>query len=85
LRHRRVHLFMFYPEQYLNINEQDYQIAANEFVASKTVLSIEYFNDLKPHIFNNYALNVPFENSDPSKPITRKPVKWSEEFDNAGY
>ena len=80
LRHRRVHLFMFYPEQYLNINDQDYQITQNEFVASKTILSNEYFNDLKPHIFENYALNVPFENSDPSKPFIRKPAKWSEEF-----
>ena len=83
LRHRRVHLFMFYPEQYLNINDQDYQIAPNEFVASKTVLSLAYFNHLKPHSYKDYARNVPFENSDPSKPFNRKPVKWTEEFDQA--
>lgn len=83
LRHRRVHLFMFYPEQYLNINDQDYQLSPNEFVTSKTVLSPDYFNDLKPHVFKDYALNVPFENSDPSKPFNRNPVKWKEEFDNA--
>jgi hypothetical protein len=83
LRHRRVHLFMFYPEQYLNINDQEYQLAPNEFVASKTVLSPEYFNDLKPHLYKNYAQNVPFDHSDPSKPFNRKPVKWNEEFDNA--
>ena len=83
LRHRRVHLFMFYPEQYLNINDQDYQIGPNEFVASKTVLSPEYFNELKPHAYHDYARNVPFENSDPFKSFNRKPVKWIEEFDNA--
>jgi len=83
MRHRRVHLFMFYPEQYLNINDQEYQIAPNEFVATKTVLSLEYFNALKPHDFGNYALNVPFDHSDPSNPFNRKPVKWNEEFDNA--
>ena len=83
LRHRRVHLFMFYPEQYLNINDQEYQLAPNEFVSSKTALSLEYFNDLKPHVFDNYALNVPFENSNPSNPFNRNPVKWREEFDNA--
>jgi hypothetical protein len=64
----------------LNINDQDYQIGPNEFVASKTILSNEYFHDLKPHIYKNYALNVPFESSDPSKSFIRNPVKWSEEF-----
>ena len=83
LRHRRVHLFMFYPEQYLNINDQEYQIAPNEFVVSKNVLSPEYMNDLKPHHYKDYARNVPFDNSDPAKPFNRNPVKWSEEFDNA--
>lgn len=81
LRHRRVHLFMFYPEQYLNINEQEYQIAANEFVASKAVLSLEYFKELKPHTYQKYGQNVPFENSEPTKPFIRNPVKWNEEFD----
>lgn len=83
LRHRRVHLFMFYPEQYLNINDQEYQLSPNEFVASKTVLSLEYFNNLKPHLYKNYAQNVPFDHSEPSNPFNRKPVKWNEEFDNA--
>jgi hypothetical protein len=81
LRHRRVHLFMFYPEQYLNINDQEYQIAANEFVTSKSVLSTDYFKELKPHTYKQYGQNVPFENSDPARPFIRNPVKWSDEFD----
>jgi len=35
LRHRRVHLFMFYPEQYLNIQDQEYQINEDEFITIK--------------------------------------------------
>ena len=72
---------LFFFSIYLNINDQEYQIAANEFVTSKSLLSTDYFKELKPHTYKQYGQNVPFENSDPARPFIRNPVKWSDEFD----
>ena len=45
LRHNRVHLFMFYPDQYLNIQSQEYQIEdATEMVVPKFLLTADQRN-----------------------------------------
>ena len=62
LRHRRVHLFMFYPEQYLNIQDQEYQILENEFLTIKSKITNDYFKQLKPHMYGKYARNIPYDN-----------------------
>ena len=60
LRHRRVHLFMFYPEQYLNIQTQDYQILEDEFLIIKSKITTDYFKNLNRHMYDKYARNVPY-------------------------
>jgi hypothetical protein len=81
VRHRRVHLFMFYPDQYLNINNQDYQILPDEFIIQKNLLNSDYFKELKVHTYQNYARNVPFEHAEPQKTLVREPVRWIEEYE----
>jgi hypothetical protein len=75
LRHRRVHLFMFYPDQYLNIQSQDYQINEDELVAPKSLLQPEYFEKLKKHPHGAYGRTVPYENADVSD-MKAKTVNW---------
>ena len=55
LRHRRVHLFMFYPEHYLNIQSQEYQIDPNEFLTMKSTLQPDYFKELKKRPYGKYV------------------------------
>ena len=62
LRHRRVHLFMFYPEQYLNIQNQEYQIQeGQEFLMLKSLLTTEYFKALEKHAYGLYAKTIPYD------------------------
>ena len=82
LRHRRVHLFMFYPDQYLNINASEYQVNPNEFVIPRSIITPEYLKTLKKHPYGEYARTIPFENSDQKK-VIRDPVNWLGQYDNA--
>ena len=62
LRHRRVHLFMFYPEQYLNIQNHEYQIQeAEEFLILKSLLTQEYFKTVEKHVYGLYAKTLPYD------------------------
>ena len=62
LRHRRVHLFMFYPEQYLNIQNQEYQIQeTEELLILKSLLTPEYFKTVEKHVYGLYAKTIPYD------------------------
>ena len=61
LRHRRVHLFMFYPEHYLNIQSQEFQLTKEEFLTTKPSLHSEFFKQLKKHPYGDYARNIPYD------------------------
>ena len=82
LRHRRVHLFMFYPEQYLNINTIEYQLNDDEFVVPKSILTPDYLKNLKRNPYGDYAKTIPYENANSSK-VIRDPVNWIEQYDKA--
>lgn len=66
IRHRRVQLFMFYPDQYLNIGSQEYQVTKREFIIPKSLLTPDYLSS-KPHTFGKYAQTTSYENAEPTK------------------
>ena len=76
LRHNRVHLFMFYPDQYLNIQSQEYQIEdATEMVVPKFLLTTDYLQSLKANPYGEYSNTVPYDNTNTTE-LTRAPVSW---------
>lgn len=76
LRHNRVHLFMFYPDQYLNIQSQEYQIEdATEMVVPKFLLTADYLQSLKANPYGDYSNTVPYDNTNTTE-LTRTPVSW---------
>ena len=82
IRHRRIHLFMFYPDQYLNIGSQDYQINENEFIIPRSLLNTDYLSKLDRPIFGNHAQNVPYEHAEPSKDMKKnEALNWIEEYE----
>jgi len=81
LRHKRVHLFMFYPEQFLNINDQDYSIVENEMLIPKSLLDSTYFKEIKKYEYKEYARTVTYDNAENAKPLIRPPVRWINEYE----
>ena len=75
LRHRRVHLFMFYPEQYLNIGEQDYRVLENELILPKSLLTSDFFNGLQEREYKTFARTTPYENIQTKHNIVKKPIE----------
>ena len=83
LRHKRIHLFMFYPDSYLNLSDTDYKIESNEFVITDNEFKNDYFRDLEPYLLRNYARKTTYETA---VPTTRPyPVKanWVQEYEKA--
>ena len=71
IRHRRVQLFMFYPEQYLNIGSQEYNVLENEFIIPKSLLTQDYLK-MKKHEYGKYAQDIPYEFAEPTIPAPRR-------------
>ena len=70
LRYRRVRLFMLEPKKYLNIGTVDYNVNKNEVILLQSVLTDEYWDNLKPFYTNKYIRNLNFDNAEPA--ITQK-------------
>jgi len=64
IRNNRVHLFMFYPQQYMNISSNEYKIFDNEILIPKYLLH-KYFDNIMRHKYGEYAKNIPYENALP--------------------
>ena len=82
LRHRRTHLFMFYPDTYLNIStNSDYKIYEQEILLPKSALlnSSDYFKDLT-EFPTTYSTKNTFEQTNPSKPIPPAEWIWTQEL-----
>ena len=71
IRHRRVQLFMFYPDQYLNIGSQEYNIMDYEFIIPKSLLTTDYLR-MKKHEYGKYAQSIPYEYAEPETPAPRR-------------
>jgi hypothetical protein len=71
IRHRRVQLFMFYPDKYLNIGKQEYSIQETEFIIPKSLLTPDYLRT-KRHEYGKFAQNIPYELAEPSTPAPRR-------------
>ena len=74
LRHKRIHLFMFYPGEYLNMNSQEYEVAEGEFLTPKSILTPEYFSKLKKNEYKLYGRTVPYESTEPIYPLISEPI-----------
>ena len=71
IRHRRVQLFMFYPDKYLNIGTQEYSVLETEFIIPKSLLTPDYLK-AKRHEYGKFAQNIPYEFAEPSTPAPRR-------------
>ena len=65
IRHRRVQMFMFYPDQYLNTSSNEYIIQDNEFITLKSLLTPEYLK-MEKHKYGKHGEHIPFEHANPS-------------------
>ena len=65
LRYRRVQLFMFQPQSYLNISNVEYKINDNELFLLESLLSKDYFRDLVPYNINKYVQNIEYDIATP--------------------
>jgi hypothetical protein len=84
IRHRRVQLFMFYPDQYLNIGTQEYNVLQSEFIIPKSLLTPDYLK-MKKNVYGKYAQTIPFEFAEPDKKAPRRePVDLIKQMEENG-
>ena len=60
IRNKRIHMFMFYPEQYMNMSMGTYDIADNEILIPQRMIP-KYLKDLVPHKYGQFGQRVPYE------------------------
>jgi len=65
VRNRQVQPFMFYPDQYLNLNQTEYLIHADEFLIPKSFLTKSYFEKLVKYPFDEYAKETTYDTWNP--------------------
>jgi hypothetical protein len=85
LRHRRTHLFMFYPDVYLNATgNTEYKIYENEILLPKSAFASgsDYFNELIPFP-TKYSSRNTFEKANPSKKIPDAEWEWMDEYSSS--
>jgi hypothetical protein len=83
IRHRRIQLFMFYPDQYLNIGSQEYNVLESEFIIPKSLLTPDYLK-MKKHEYGQYARDIPYEYAEPETPAPRRePLNLIQESEEA--
>lgn len=83
VRHKRVRMFMMYPDTYLQINSGEYKIYDNEFVIPRSILTPEYFQSLKRFPNEKYVDKSVFETANPTSGIPPNPTQlWSESYRN---
>ena len=83
IRHRRIQLFMFYPDQYLNIGSQEYNVLESEFIIPKSLLTPDYLK-MKKHEYGQHARDIPYEYAEPETPAPRRePLNLIKESESA--
>jgi hypothetical protein len=75
IRNKRIHMFMFYPEQYMNMSMGTYDIADNEILIPQRMIP-KYLKDLIPHKYGQYGQKVPYEDVQPDVIPPMKTETW---------
>lgn len=63
IRYKRVQLFMFYPDQFLNIQSHEYQVLDDEFIILKSLLTTDYLKT-KKHLYGKHGKTIPYEDAE---------------------
>ena len=66
LRYKRIRLFMLEPKKYLNIGTVDYNLNETEVILLQSVLTDEYWENLKPFYRNTYIRNLNYDTAEPA-------------------
>jgi len=81
IRLKRVRLFMMYPDTYLQISSGEYKIYENEFVIPRSILTEEYFDELKSYKNPKYVRRSTFETTNPNTGIPANPtLLWKDAY-----
>jgi len=75
IRNKRIHMFMFYPEQYMNISSYEYETAENEILIPIRLIP-SYLKSLRKHKYGDYGKRVPFEQAVPDVTLPNKEINW---------
>ena len=75
IRNKRIHMFMFYPEQYMNISSYEYETSEKEILIPLRLIP-SYLKSLREYQYGDYGKRVPFENAVPSTTIPNKEFDW---------
>jgi len=65
IRYKRSRLFMFYPQNYMNITNTDFFINDNELFLLETRLTRDYFRNITPFSSNGFIKNINFDTAQP--------------------
>ena len=66
IRYRRIRLFMFQSNYYLNISDSEYKMNVNELIILQSLIGSDYFKNLVPFNASPYIKNINYELADPS-------------------
>ncbi len=66
IRYRRIRLFMFQTNFYLNITSSEYKINDDEFMILQSILGTDYFKGLTAFNSNQYVKNITYDIAEPS-------------------
>jgi hypothetical protein len=66
IRYRRIRLFMFQSNYYLNISDSEYKLNVNELIILQSLIGSDYFKNLVPFNASQYIKNINYELADPS-------------------
>ena len=84
VRFKRVRLFMMYPDAYLPLTSGEYKVNADEFVIPKSIMTEEYFSELKTYPLKKYVQTNTFETANPNTGIPANPtLLWKDGYEKA--
>jgi hypothetical protein len=84
VRFKRVRLFMMYPDSYLPLTSGEYKVNADEFVIPKSIMTEEYFSELKMYPLKKYVQTNTFETANPISGIPANPTRlWADAYEKA--
>ena len=75
IRNKRIHMFMFYPEQYMNISSYEYETSEKEILIPLRLIP-SYLKSLREHRYGHYGKRVPYEQAEPNTVYPNKEIDW---------
>ena len=75
IRNKRIHMFMFYPEQYMNISSYEYETSEKEILIPLRLIP-SYLKSLREHRYGHYGKRVPYEQAEPNTVYPNKEMDW---------